>query len=170
MKNRKIYSYAAGFALAFSLIMFCACSSARRDVSSSKVDNSNSTVEIKSNNNSSESANTKKDITPLTMTVEDVLASSAEEREKFNDRFLTVTDGVLTDITSSNVKIKANSWDSAYIVCSGNFSEYMRLSDKVSELTKDGKPLKVEIKGVFVSRQNQDYALLETCVISDLEK
>ena len=103
----------------------------------------------------------------MTVTIGEVTSSSDEE--KFKGRMLTVTGGKLMEIQSSDIKVEENRGDYFYVICKGDFTKYTSMSGRVSELLKEGKQLKVEIKGIFVDH-NLTYATLEPCVISNLEK
>jgi len=171
MKSRNVFNYAAGTALLFSLIMTWACGSSggANSANLSKVNNSNSIAVNKSSDNSSENVNAKEDTTPLTVTISEVFNGG---EEKFKGRRLTVTNGLLMDIDLTQIRIKESSWDSKVIVCHGSFTEYMELSRRVKQLADEGKPLKVEIKGVYIAGSTgvKPYTEFEPCVISDLKK
>jgi len=171
MKRRNIFNYAAGTTLLFSLIMTWACGSSggANSANLSKVNNSNSFAENKSSDNSTESVDTKKDMTPMTATAAEVLSSPSE---KFKDRRLTITDGVLMEINSTSIRVQESSSGSDYIICNGTFTEYLELSRRVKQLADEGKPLKVEIKGVYTGGSTgiKPYTELEPCVINDLKK
>ena len=174
MKKRNGFYCLIGAILLFGLITSgAACGGKAKNDSSSKADNSRPSVENKSGDYSNRDTNTTKDPTPVTVSANDIGGWDAEE--KYKGRMLTVTDAKLSEIATNYVKVRHyldSSLDSFYIICNGDFSEYASMSSKVQELEKEGKGIRVEIKGVFKSgaKQYVDYAELEPCVISDLKK
>lgn len=126
---------------------------------------------------SPDSTSEPKETGPLTIPASGLLqdANNATSRMDsiYKDRILTVTDGKLWDIQSTEIRIGSSTGSSGSVICEGSFSEYMPYSSKIGELSRQGKAPGATVKGMYSrteSYSGSTKVYLSPCVLSNLEK
>lgn len=108
-----------------------------------------------------------RDMTPLTMSVSDMVEGSGDEDKV--GRMVTVTGGVLENLESDALRIRGSYGGYAFY-CYGDFDDYMSMSDRVKSLAASGRSPKVTVKGVYKIATVGSGGELNPCVLSDIEK
>lgn len=130
-------------------------------------------------NDPTDSTNTAepKETGPLTLSASGLLQDANNMTTRmdsiYKDRMITVTDGKLWEIGSTELRIGSSTGSSGSIVCVGSFSEYLPYSSKISELSQQGKAPGATVKGMYSrieSNSGNPKVYLDPCVLSNLEK
>jgi hypothetical protein len=137
------------------------------DTSAANTANSKTANSSNVSNSSSETnkdAAEKKDMSPLTMPVSDIVVNYDPEKE---GRTVTVTGGRLEKMERNSLLIRDGAGPAFY--CYGDFSDYMSGAPKIDQLQQQGKPPVATVKGTY-KKGNGSGADLGPCVLMDLGK
>ena len=136
--------------------------------------NSNASNTANTNRNSSDdftssspTPDPNRDMTPLDMTVSEMVEGSGDTDKE--GRRVTVTGGVLENLDSNALRIRAP-YGGAAFYCYGDFIDYMSMSEKVRSLAQSGRSPKVTVKGIYKVASVGTGGELSPCVLSDIEK
>lgn len=108
-----------------------------------------------------------RDMSPTTMTVSEMVEGSGDK--DMVGRMVTVSDGVLENIDSDKLRIRG-AYGGAAFYCNGEFSDYMKMADRVRELSQSGRSPKVTVKGLYDIATVGSGGELSPCVLTDIEK
>lgn len=179
MKAGRMFDYFALAGLIFAASILSACGS--KDMSNSN--SSNSTVTTGSNANAGAVEAKNRDRSPVTSTISDIFAETGSSptgsvMEKYMDREMTLTGGVLYEISSDSAKVgKGQNTDFSpqssspqyFVTCKGKVAVYSpEIAEDVAKYRDQGQAQPFTVKGNFKeagSYNNKHWVILEPCAL-----
>ena len=142
----------------------CGKSEETSSTNSSNSKTANSSSSSSSSPEPSRKDSEPKDMTPLTMSVSEMVGSYDESKE---GRMVTVTGGRLEEIKYNSLMIRDGSSYAFY--CNGSFSDYTKMAPQIDSLKTQGKSPVATVKGIYQKGVGSG-ADLESCILTDLAK